>query len=118
MRFSWPFRFTLWPSPYTSTRAHGALYREELRRRDGLRQEAGESRASLRHPHHVSEGHSLRRLISKIWRYGKSCKLFSSIVIIKEKKFQFFFHRFHQNPLRFSLPIAPLRATYSLRNPD
>lgn len=30
MRFSWPVRFTLWPSPYTSTRAHGALYREEL----------------------------------------------------------------------------------------
>lgn len=90
MRFSWPFRFTLWPSPYTSTRAHGALYREELRRRDGLRQEEGESRASRRRPHHVSEGHSLRRLIAKIWRYGKNCKLLSSIVIIKEKKISVF----------------------------
>lgn len=112
MRFSWPFRFTLWPSPYTSTRAHGALYREELRRRDGLRQEAGESRASLRRPHHASEGHSLRRLIPKIWRYGKNCKLFSSIVIIKEKKFFSFssigFTRIHFAFLSPSLPSGRL----------
>lgn len=30
IRFSCPFRRTLWPRPYTMTRAQGALYRLEL----------------------------------------------------------------------------------------
>ena len=36
------------------------------------------------HPHHVLEGHSSYRLISKTWKLGKNFKSFSNTVCIKE----------------------------------
>lgn len=101
MRFSWPVRFTLWPSPYTRTRAQGALYREELRGRVLVQspRHTPEGCADGTRPlRHLPRGHSVC-VTSPPVGMRESCRASSEMLHVHNGQGC-------QSPFGFSLPIT------------